>query len=227
MLVQALLNLLYSVTTKHLESHHAQEGFQVRSMPSLMSWIGCQACELEPSWECCPQPGIALCRRGNKVESALQVFTEPVYALVLRPQAQQERVGRLIKYLQAMRGQQLWQSEEVTLTRPSIPSAAALEALVTSLVRDFIMHRFALAALTCCEALSETWHVFRHWPACSSCHILDGLGEADPDASMAQVDIMAFEVDLRERWSSEALRWLLECSSRHMARRSHQVLRSF
>ena len=43
-------------------------------------------------------------------------------------------MGRLIKYLQAMRGQQLWPYEEVSLTRTRIPSANALKALVTSLV---------------------------------------------------------------------------------------------
>lgn len=43
-------------------------------------------------------------------------------------------MGRLIKYLQAMRGQQLWPYEQVSLTRARVPSANALRALVTSLV---------------------------------------------------------------------------------------------
>ncbi|EIE19264.1 hypothetical protein COCSUDRAFT_48883 [Coccomyxa subellipsoidea C-169] len=112
---QALLNILFSLSTRHLESALGQDGFQ----------------------------------------------------------AQQERVGRLIKYLQAMRGQQLWPYEQVSLTRARVPSANALHALVTSLV----------------EALS-------------------------------------FEEELRERWAAEALRWLLHCSSRHLAERSHQVYRA-
>ena len=39
----------------------------------------------------------------------------------------------------------------------------------------------------------------------------------------AVTDSIFFESDLRERWAAEALKWMLECNSRHMACRSHQV----
>eukprot|EP00898_Chlorokybus_atmophyticus_P003403 jgi/Chlat1/4063/Chrsp26S04002 len=42
----------------------------------------------------------------------------------------------------------------------------------------------------------------------------------------AVVAAIPFEVDLRERWGEEALRWAVECSSRHLACRSHQVYRA-
>ena len=37
------------------------------------------------------------------------------------------------------------------------------------------------------------------------------------------VDSAFFESDLRERWAAEAMKWMLECNSRHFAGRSHQV----
>lgn len=40
----------------------------------------------------------------------------------------------------------------------------------------------------------------------------------------AVTDSIFFESDLRERWAAEALKWMLECNSRHLAGRSHQVL---
>lgn len=40
----------------------------------------------------------------------------------------------------------------------------------------------------------------------------------------AVTDSIFFESDLRERWAAEALKWMLECNSRHLACRSHQVL---
>lgn len=71
-------------------------------------------------------------------------------------------MGRLIKYMQAMRGQQLWQSEEVSLTRPHVPSAAAIDFLVTSLVPSpcllvltLINHRWN--AQICCSSEAELW----------------------------------------------------------------------
>ena len=39
----------------------------------------------------------------------------------------------------------------------------------------------------------------------------------------AVTDAIFFESDLRERWAAEALKWMLECNSRHLACRSHQV----
>lgn len=39
----------------------------------------------------------------------------------------------------------------------------------------------------------------------------------------AVTEAIFFESDLRERWAAEALRWMLECNSRHLACRSHQV----
>lgn len=39
----------------------------------------------------------------------------------------------------------------------------------------------------------------------------------------AVMDGVFFEGDLRERWAAEALRWMLDCNSRHLACRSHQV----
>lgn len=42
----------------------------------------------------------------------------------------------------------------------------------------------------------------------------------------AVTDSIFFESDLRERWAGEALKWMLECNSRHLACRSHQVFRA-
>ncbi|KAL3146697.1 hypothetical protein ABBQ32_000921 [Trebouxia sp. C0010 RCD-2024] len=42
----------------------------------------------------------------------------------------------------------------------------------------------------------------------------------------AVTDSIFFESDLRERWAAEALKWMLECNSRHLACRSHQVFRA-
>lgn len=39
----------------------------------------------------------------------------------------------------------------------------------------------------------------------------------------AVTEAIFFESDLRERWAAEALKWMLECHSRHLACRSHQV----
>lgn len=39
----------------------------------------------------------------------------------------------------------------------------------------------------------------------------------------AVTDAIFFESDLREKWAAEALKWMLECNSRHLACRSHQV----
>ncbi|CAN6481832.1 unnamed protein product [Victoria cruziana] len=40
------------------------------------------------------------------------------------------------------------------------------------------------------------------------------------------VDAIIFQGDLRERWGSEALKWAMECTSRHLACRSHQIYRA-
>ncbi|KAL0053523.1 hypothetical protein WJX82_006983 [Trebouxia sp. C0006] len=42
----------------------------------------------------------------------------------------------------------------------------------------------------------------------------------------AVTEAIFFESDLRERWAAEALKWMLECNSRHLACRSHQVFRA-
>ena len=39
----------------------------------------------------------------------------------------------------------------------------------------------------------------------------------------AIVESIFFEKDIRERWAKEALKWMLESNSRHLACRSHQV----
>jgi len=39
-----------------------------------------------------------------------------------------------------------------------------------------------------------------------------------------QVDVLQFEDDIRGRWAAEAMRWMLQSSSRHLTTRSHQVL---
>ena len=39
----------------------------------------------------------------------------------------------------------------------------------------------------------------------------------------AILESIFFEKDLRERWAAEALRWMLDSNSRHLACRSHQV----
>lgn len=55
-------------------------------------------------------------------------------------QDEEEAVGRLIQYMQAMQGQPLWPYEESTLQRPHLGSAASLQFLVQSLVReDFLL----------------------------------------------------------------------------------------
>lgn len=79
-------------------------------------------------------------------------------------QAQQERVGRLIKYLQAMRGQQLWMYEEVNLTRTRIPSTMALQSLVTSLVnllstKDSVLR---CCGFVCLEIFSNDQKAIKH-----------------------------------------------------------------
>lgn len=53
-------------------------------------------------------------------------------------QDEQEAVGRLIQYMQAVQGQQLWPSEDSSLSRPHPGSAAALQHLVESLVRGLV-----------------------------------------------------------------------------------------
>lgn len=50
-------------------------------------------------------------------------------------QSQEEKLGSLIRHLQAMQGQRLWAWEEADVTRTSIPSAAELRTFVWSLVR--------------------------------------------------------------------------------------------
>ena len=40
----------------------------------------------------------------------------------------------------------------------------------------------------------------------------------------AILESIFFERDLKERWAAEALKWMLDSSSRHLACRSHQVL---
>lgn len=40
------------------------------------------------------------------------------------------------------------------------------------------------------------------------------------------VDAIFFQGDLREKWGEEALKWAMECTSRHLACRSHQIFRA-
>ncbi|CAH9102139.1 unnamed protein product [Cuscuta epithymum] len=42
----------------------------------------------------------------------------------------------------------------------------------------------------------------------------------------SMVDAIFFQGDLRETWGAEALRWAMECTSRHLACRSHQIYRA-
>ncbi|CAH8364627.1 unnamed protein product [Eruca vesicaria subsp. sativa] len=42
----------------------------------------------------------------------------------------------------------------------------------------------------------------------------------------SMVDAIFFQGDLRETWGTEALKWAMECTSRHLACRSHQVYRA-
>ncbi|GER30702.1 ARM repeat superfamily protein, partial [Striga asiatica] len=42
----------------------------------------------------------------------------------------------------------------------------------------------------------------------------------------SMVDAIFFQGDLRERWGAEALKWAMECTSRHLACRSHQIYRA-
>eukprot|EP01018_Ginkgo_biloba_P009953 Gb_24208 [translate_table: standard] len=43
---------------------------------------------------------------------------------------------------------------------------------------------------------------------------------------LSVVDAIFFQGDLRERWGGEALKWAMECTSRHLACRSHQIYRA-
>ncbi|KAG6553135.1 hypothetical protein Mapa_005194 [Marchantia paleacea] len=43
---------------------------------------------------------------------------------------------------------------------------------------------------------------------------------------LSVVDAIFFQGDLRERWGEEALKWAMECTSRHLACRSHQIYRA-
>eukprot|EP00850_Spirogloea_muscicola_P018806 SM000176S03137 [mRNA] locus=s176:102016:119238:- [translate_table: standard] len=43
---------------------------------------------------------------------------------------------------------------------------------------------------------------------------------------LSVVDAIFFQGDLRERWGEEALKWAMECTSGHMAARSHQIYRA-
>ncbi|KAH7669286.1 Cell morphogenesis protein C-terminal [Dioscorea alata] len=43
---------------------------------------------------------------------------------------------------------------------------------------------------------------------------------------MNMVDAIIFQGDLRETWGAEALKWAMECTSRHLACRSHQIYRA-
>lgn len=43
---------------------------------------------------------------------------------------------------------------------------------------------------------------------------------------LSVVDAIFFQGDLRERWGAEALKWAVECTSRHLACRSHQIYRA-
>ncbi|KAJ7549297.1 hypothetical protein O6H91_07G048400 [Diphasiastrum complanatum] len=43
---------------------------------------------------------------------------------------------------------------------------------------------------------------------------------------LSVVDAIFFQGDLRERWGQEALKWAMECTSRHLASRSHQIYRA-
>lgn len=54
--------------------------------------------------------------------------------IVCALQEQEEKLGSLIRYLQAMQGQRLWAWEEAHLTCTRIPSAAELHTFVWSLV---------------------------------------------------------------------------------------------
>ncbi|KAK1383473.1 cell polarity protein mor2 [Heracleum sosnowskyi] len=42
----------------------------------------------------------------------------------------------------------------------------------------------------------------------------------------SMVDAIFFQGDLRETWGQEALKWAMECTSRHLACRSHQIYRA-
>ena len=84
-----------------------------------------------------------------------------------------QQVVSLIKYVQSKRGSMMWESEDPTVVRTELPSAALLSALVQSMV-----------------------------------------------------DAIFFQGDLRETWGEEALRWAMECTSRHLACRSHQIYRA-
>ncbi|XP_024392551.1 uncharacterized protein [Physcomitrium patens] len=43
---------------------------------------------------------------------------------------------------------------------------------------------------------------------------------------LSVVDAIFFQGDLREKWGEEALKWAMECTSKHLACRSHQIYRA-
>ena len=43
-------------------------------------------------------------------------------------------------------------------------------------------------------------------------------------ATCMQVEVLSFEADIRGQWAAEAMRWMLQSSSRHLTARSHQVV---
>ncbi|KAK1325349.1 hypothetical protein QJS10_CPA01g00159 [Acorus calamus] len=43
---------------------------------------------------------------------------------------------------------------------------------------------------------------------------------------LSMVDAIFFQGDLRENWGAEALKWAMECTSKHLACRSHQIYRA-
>ena len=57
----------------------------------------------------------------------------------------------------------------------------------------------------------------QHWPHRAARKGLTG-------AERMQVEVLGFEGDIRGRWAAEAMRWMLQSSSRHLTTRSHQVV---
>ena len=110
--------------------------------------------------------------------------------------------------MQAMQGQPLWPYEESSLQRPHLSSAAALQFLVQSLVRE-----------------ESCLYVLLYERLCKYCHVLSCrvLQWHLIGTTGVQVDVLGFEADIRGRWAAEAMRWMLQSSSRHLTARSHQV----
>lgn len=138
--------------------------------------------------------------------------SQPVCLVPL--QDDEEAVGRLIEYMQAMQGQALWPYEQSTLQRPHLGSAAALQHLVQSVVRVDVLICHSSKSSSNCDPLLTTFARASSQSRKEAAHLTECM----------QVELLRFEADIRGQWAAEAMRWMLQSSSRQLTTRSHQVV---